>query len=179
MPDSGWPATGAIVTVGVGVGFAIAGWDVEGLGVARTVGAIGLGDNTIAGASAGADDAGADSRVGDAGAGEATGETDTGGEPGADDAAAAELDGAGADTSAAFLLELVHAASATNTATPMITRARTASVRRTLSDGRGMLHADTRSGGAPAPRRCAAAHVGSGSDHDPIEEDVHGTGCTV
>jgi hypothetical protein len=185
LPDNGWPATGAIVGVGAGVGegFATAVWDVEGLGVTRTAGAIGRGDGTMAGASAEAEDAvadaGADSTADDASAGEATGETGAGAEPGVDDAAAAELDGAGADATAACLVELVHAASATSTTTPVTRRARAARDRRTLSVGRGMLHADTRSPGAAACRRFVAAHVGSGSDHDPLEEDVHGTGCTV
>jgi hypothetical protein len=159
------------VVVGGGVGFETAVRDAEGLGVTRIAGAIGVGDDTRAGASPAADD--------DSGAGEAAEETGAGDETGAEDetaAGTAALDKAGADTGAtvACLLELVHAAS--------VTRAATAITRRALAElsvGRGMLHADTRSHGAPARRGSATAHVGSGSDHDPMEEDVHGTGCAV
>ena len=184
MPANGWPATGAIVAVGVavGVGFATAVPDVEGLGVTRTAGAIGLGDDTMVGVSGGADDAGADAGAsGEATgeAGETTGETGAGAKPDADDAVAAELDSPGPDSMAALWVALVHAASVTSAATAITRRARTARGPTALSVGRGMLHADTRSAGAPARRRCAAAHVGSGSAHDPIEEDVHGTGSTV
>lgn len=180
MPANGWPATGAIVAVGVavGVGFATAVRDVEGLGVTRTAGAIGLGDDTMVGVSGGDDDAGADGEA-TGEAGEATGETGAGAEPDADDAVAAELDSPGPDAIAALWVALVHAASVTSAATAITRRARTARGPTALSVGRGMLHADTRSAGAPARRRCAAAHVGSGSAHDPIEEDVHGTGSTV
>jgi hypothetical protein len=157
--------------VGVGVGFETAVRDGEGLGVARTAGAIGVGDDTMAGASPAADD--------DSGAAEAAAETGAGDETGAEDetaAGAAALDDAGDDIGAtsACLLEFVHAASATRAATAITRRALTE-----LSVGRGMLHADTRSHAAPARCRSAGAHVGSGSEHDPIEEDAHGTGCAV
>ena len=180
LPANGWPATGAIVAVGVavGVGFATAVPDVEGLGATRTAGAIGLGDDTMVGVSGGADDAGADAGA-NGEAGEATGETGAGAKPDADDAVAAELDSPGPDSMAASWVALVHAASVTSAATAITRRARTARGPTALSVGRGMLHADTRSHAAPARCRSAGAHVGSGSEHDPIEEDAHGTGCAV
>jgi hypothetical protein len=129
LPDSGFPATGAIVGVGVGAGFGLATAvrDAEGLGVTFTAGAMRVGDDTTAGASAGADDVAAgeaatEAGADDAGAEEATGEGD-GGALGVDDTAAAALDSGAGDSTAAFLVELVHAPNVTSTATAMTRRA--------------------------------------------------------